>query len=102
MKADYDEYGYAEGCRGCNAMRRSAQGIPHTLACRSRMEAALAATAVGADRVRQSADRMGAHVARAIERADGERSAKRQTIAAEGGNADIANPIKSEYSCVRR
>eukprot|EP00972_Heterocapsa_arctica_P056909 8399687-Heterocapsa_arctica.AAC.1 len=51
LKADYD------GCRGCSAMRRSAQGIiPHTLACRSRMEAALAATPAGAERVRQSAD----------------------------------------------
>ena len=47
---------------------------------------------MGADRVRQSADRMGAHVARAIERADGEHSAERQKIAAEGGNSDIANP----------
>jgi hypothetical protein len=93
MNADYDEHGYREGCRGCSAMRRSAQAIPHTLACRSRMEAALAATAAAADIVRQSAGRMGAHVAGAIERADGEHSSKRQKIAAEGGSTgDIANP----------
>eukprot|EP00972_Heterocapsa_arctica_P044614 6584944-Heterocapsa_arctica.AAC.1 len=76
-------------------MGRSAQGIPHTLACKSRMEAALAATPAGADRVRQSADRIGAHVARVLEREDGEHSSKRQKIAAEGGSTDdIANPIR--------
>eukprot|EP00972_Heterocapsa_arctica_P036940 5438729-Heterocapsa_arctica.AAC.1 len=61
LRADYEVHGYTEGCEGCSAMRRSAKGIPHTLACGSRMEAALAATLAGADRVQQSADRTGAH-----------------------------------------
>eukprot|EP00972_Heterocapsa_arctica_P087950 12968743-Heterocapsa_arctica.AAC.1 len=30
QKADFEQHGYSDGCRGCNAMRRSAQGIPHT------------------------------------------------------------------------
>eukprot|EP00972_Heterocapsa_arctica_P064448 9511491-Heterocapsa_arctica.AAC.1 len=54
----------------------------------------MAATPAGSDRVRQSAERIGAHVARAPEREDGERSSKRQRIAAEEGSTDdIANPI---------
>eukprot|EP00972_Heterocapsa_arctica_P058953 8687459-Heterocapsa_arctica.AAC.1 len=58
------------------------------------MEAALAATPAGADRVRQAADRIGAHVARALEREDDEHNSKRQKIAAEGCSTDdIANPI---------
>eukprot|EP00972_Heterocapsa_arctica_P019247 2839891-Heterocapsa_arctica.AAC.1 len=57
------------------------------------MEAALAATPAGADRDRQSADRIGARVARAMEREDGEHSSTRQKIAAEKGSTDdIANP----------
>ena len=75
-------------------MRRSAQGIPHTPACRSRVEAAMAATPAGADRVRQSAERIGAHVARAQGREEGEQSSKRQRIATEGGSTeDIVNPV---------
>eukprot|EP00972_Heterocapsa_arctica_P022268 3275376-Heterocapsa_arctica.AAC.1 len=50
LKADYEVHGYTDGCRVCSAMRRSAQGIPHTLACRSLMETTLAATPAGADR----------------------------------------------------
>eukprot|EP00972_Heterocapsa_arctica_P106972 15758389-Heterocapsa_arctica.AAC.1 len=61
QKTDFDQHGCSEGCRGCNAVRRSAQDIPHTPACRSRMEAAMAATPAGADRVRQLAERIGAH-----------------------------------------
>jgi hypothetical protein len=86
LKADYEVHGYTDGCRGCSAMRRSALGIPHTAACRARMETALAATPTGADRVRQSEDRITAHRARAEERDDGEHSSKRQRIVAEGGN----------------
>eukprot|EP00972_Heterocapsa_arctica_P044234 6531518-Heterocapsa_arctica.AAC.1 len=78
QKSDFEEHGYSEGCRGCNAVRRSAHGIPHTAACRARMEVAMAATPGGADRVRQSAERIGAHLARAQERDDGEQSSKRQ------------------------
>eukprot|EP00972_Heterocapsa_arctica_P114531 16442874-Heterocapsa_arctica.AAC.1 len=61
QKSVFEQHGYREGCRGCNAVRRSAQGIPHTPACTSRMEAAMAATPAGADRVRQLAERIGAH-----------------------------------------
>eukprot|EP00972_Heterocapsa_arctica_P051215 7531455-Heterocapsa_arctica.AAC.1 len=61
QKSDFEQYGYSEGCRGCNTVRRSAQGIPHTPACRARTEAAMAATPAGADTARQSAERIGAH-----------------------------------------
>eukprot|EP00972_Heterocapsa_arctica_P021899 3222892-Heterocapsa_arctica.AAC.1 len=58
------------------------------------MEAAMAATPAGADRVRQSAERIGAHAARAQEREAGEHGSKRQRIATEGGSAeDIVNPV---------
>eukprot|EP00972_Heterocapsa_arctica_P015817 2331068-Heterocapsa_arctica.AAC.1 len=57
------------------------------------MEAAMSATPEGADRVRQSAGMIGAHVARAQERDDGEHSSKRQRVATEGGNDD------KYYSC---
>eukprot|EP00972_Heterocapsa_arctica_P067199 9916803-Heterocapsa_arctica.AAC.1 len=61
------------------------------------MEAAMSATPEGADRVRQSAERIGAHVARAQERDDGEQSSKRQRVTTEGGNDEtniiVANPI---------
>eukprot|EP00972_Heterocapsa_arctica_P019529 2883304-Heterocapsa_arctica.AAC.1 len=54
----------------------------------------MAATPAGADRVRQSAKRIGAHVARAQEREDGKHSSKRQRIATEEGSTDdIANPV---------
>eukprot|EP00972_Heterocapsa_arctica_P094687 13961558-Heterocapsa_arctica.AAC.1 len=57
------------------------------------MEAAMAATPAGADRVRQPAERIGAHFARAQEREDGEHSSKRR-IATEGGSTeDIVNPV---------
>jgi hypothetical protein len=87
MKADYETHGYTDGCRGCNAVRRAATGIPHSAACRTRMEAALAATAAGADRDRQSADRVRSHIDRAIVRADDERSSKRQRVEAAGGSS---------------
>jgi hypothetical protein len=88
QKADFEAHGYSDGCRGCVAVRRSAQGIPHTAACRARMETAMATTPEGADRVRQSAERIGAHVARALEREDGEQSSKRQRVTGEGGKEE--------------
>eukprot|EP00972_Heterocapsa_arctica_P097286 14352909-Heterocapsa_arctica.AAC.1 len=64
----------------------------------------MAATPAGADRVRQSAERIRAHVARAQERVDGERSSKRQRIAAEGGSTDnIANLVANHgVTLIRR
>eukprot|EP00972_Heterocapsa_arctica_P048079 7090727-Heterocapsa_arctica.AAC.1 len=45
----------------------------------------MATTPAGADRIRQSTERIGAHVARALERKDGEQSSKRQRVTGEGG-----------------
>eukprot|EP00972_Heterocapsa_arctica_P070730 10448387-Heterocapsa_arctica.AAC.1 len=52
------------------------------------MEAALATTAAGADRVRQSADRVQSHIDRAIVRGEDDRSSKRQRVEAAGGSGE--------------
>eukprot|EP00972_Heterocapsa_arctica_P066808 9858100-Heterocapsa_arctica.AAC.1 len=79
MKADYEVHGYTECCRGCGAMRRKAPQMPHTAACRTRVETMLATTPAGEDRLRQSADRIDTHVTRALEHTnESEQSAKRR------------------------
>ncbi len=62
--------------------------MPHSAACRTRIETAMQTTPTGADRVRQSGQRQRAHVDRAIER-DDEQATKRQRVAAEGGEAEV-------------
>ena len=72
--ADLERYGYTAGCRRCTLMRdgQPARGVRHTVACRSRVEAAMADA--GDERLQQARDRQNQEIARRMEAADAARA----------------------------
>jgi len=56
-RVDLDTYGYSEGCPGCDAAKSEARAKGHAEACRARLEAALAASEGGRDRLLRAAIR---------------------------------------------
>ena len=73
--ANLERYGYTAGCRRCALMREGqpARGIRHTLACRTRVEAAMADA--GDERLQQAHQRQNEELVRRFEAADAARAA---------------------------
>ena len=70
-----------------HAMQHRKPLVLYTSACRERMEAALATTPAGVDRLRQSDERITSHMARMLEKHDEERAAKRSRLSLEEESA---------------
>ena len=66
-KEDMEKWGYIAGCRRCQLIRetRSAGGVPHTSACRTRLEACL--KAAEDPRLQQAEERITSEIARRTE-----------------------------------
>ena len=54
MKQDLETYGYTEGCKGCKALAAGTRPQAHTEGCRARIEAELAKTDEGRERLTRS------------------------------------------------
>ena len=71
-QADFDKYGYTDGCRQCTHMQedgRARPGIAHSDACRKRVIEAIAQTEAGKRRIAEYDDRLNKSMAEAIARA---------------------------------
>ena len=71
--SDLEQYGYTANCRRCALMRdgQPARGVRHTVACRTRVEAAMAAA--GDERLQQAHQRQNEEIERRMEAAEAAR-----------------------------
>ena len=56
---ELQQYGYTEGCLGCDAAAKSAKAVGHSEACRKRIEAKMLGDEVAAARLLRARKRMG-------------------------------------------
>ena len=56
---ELQQYGYTEGCLGCDAAARSAKAVSHSEACRKRIEAKMLGDEVAAARLLRARKRRG-------------------------------------------
>ena len=95
--ADFRRYGYTEGCRKCAILRATAgaprghdgQGVPHSPACRARLQAAMEVD--GDERLRKAEDNIDDAIARRTEPASTAHRAEGESGQA-GGPGDGAEP----------
>ena len=96
--ADFDRFGYTEHCPKCDAMRAGISAtMPHSAACRRRIEAGIAASPGGAARLQRVADRQTAvnrQIAERMEQELGPRVA--EPVAAQGEEDEHRVPAEDE------
>merc|ERR1711940_161138 len=79
--SDLERYGYTVGCRRCSLMRdgQPARGVRHTLACRTRVEAAM--EDAGDERLQQAHQRQHEELARRLEASEAARAPEPAPVA---------------------
>ena len=75
-RAEFEKYGWTEGCEGCNRMRFGGERRPHTAKCRKRMLAEMEKDDKGKRQMQEAEERKQKELARRLEEEDQKEKAK--------------------------